>query len=1123
MAEKVEQLAATSQPSTGIYGDEHLKLLSKRAFDAQQLQDDIESYSPEQSEAGFISDVTDVDGFITRQLDTLIWNQINESTGRTPINALDHLIMEKESAWNEREMAKGKSEFMESLGQGQHGSMGGIGGRDDASTGAMLRAGRPEPAFELDSFGRRGAVGMHGAGRAAGDQAFYYGAPMTPLAKGHAAIVRKIALSQRVRYLQGESGVGVRMNQIDNSRGGATDRKGGELASVGSGGRGGVGNRGHEGRSTANNDSSRTDLDNDTAYSYASHLDPTAVPGVTPVRRPARELADLVTAAASNDALSNEDRLSRSDLEGYQDMMLMLSAIIDESKQTPPNPGAYSAICYDADASRSAGKAVSEHAHLARRQRLALTMGCKRHLEYQMREIWSDFVDTAVQSGQMMPHTSVKGQSGRQRLRSYVCIHDQMGLLGEQSARMKNPRDNMTPVWPFVYHCLRVGDLEGAEEELVTCASAGLHVEEAILVVIRLFRGIIAQLDRTSNAPGGVGSALHTSREVLPSSLLSSLEKADLDKALYKCRDLCEEEEQKADELRNSYRLFILNLVSLTDVDSLLHPSPEIEHYLWGALWFVQWEGLLKLCGYDTISHDSLDNGEAALYEKFLAEGGEKYFDVPDDPQPLRGGDGPPTGADIEPFSPFVYAKVLLCCQRYGDAVEYLWRKQQGFAAVHLMVVCLHYGLILPHRKLTENPRYVGAGGSAIFSASQMNRVPTPATLFRQYTTSPFSLDYPEEACDYLMCLNSCWAAGLQSSRSCINPDPRFWEAERIASETVLAQEFTHLLVSLHRPQLTKLCGEVRCEDAASNASSMASTGREAKSRSSDANVGTNRSSNSASGRNGRLSGRSRGRDPQGPALEYVSRRSRGYLDTHIVDPALVDHLLCRAAYMLLIELHNPENGIYLYQLAGRYADVITELMNQLSELAVPPRHASQRAFWKDMAMSFFNKHLKRGTGPVVLLLEEEEQLGLVKAFETLLSLCGFFDLVSEGKFRDALSLVDSMDIVPKTTEDVQRLVFRVKELDSCLRKGLDALLLQTMECTYQVYLRHKDEKRPTALKKQSGSKQEVQDQVQQGREYVFHTLKARSQALVRFACDISSMLKPDTPTRLSQIDIDML
>ena len=124
MAEKVDQLAATSQPSTGIYGDEHLKLLSKQSFDAQQLQDDIESFLPEQSELSFISDVTDIDGFITRQLDTLIWNQINESTGRTPINALDHIIMEKENAWNEREMVKGKSEFMESLGQGQQGSLG---------------------------------------------------------------------------------------------------------------------------------------------------------------------------------------------------------------------------------------------------------------------------------------------------------------------------------------------------------------------------------------------------------------------------------------------------------------------------------------------------------------------------------------------------------------------------------------------------------------------------------------------------------------------------------------------------------------------------------------------------------------------------------------------------------------------------------------------------------------------------------------------------------------------------------------------------------------------------------------------------------------------------------------
>ena len=160
----------------------------------------------------------------------------------------------------------------------------------------------------------------------------------------------------------------------------------------------------------------------------------------------------------------------------------------------------------------------------------------------------------------------------------------------------------------------------------------------------------------------------------------------------------------------------------------------------------------------------------------------------------------------------------------------------------------------------------------------------------------------------------------------------------------------------------------------------------------------------------------------------------------------------------------------------------------------------------------------------MVLLLEEEEQLGLVKTFETLLSVCSFFDLVSEGKYSDALSLIDSVDMVPNTTEDVQRLAFRAKELDPCLRKTLDALLLQTMECTEQVYLRHKDEKRPMSHQQQSAAKQEVQNQVQQGREYVFHTLKARAQALVLYAVDIGSMLKPDTPTRLSQMElIEML
>ena len=81
--------------------------------------------------------------------------------------------------------------------------------------GATLRAGRSEPAFEVDGLGRHGTISARGVGQGVGDQAFYYGSPMTQLAKGHAAIVKKIALSQRVRYLQGDIGVGTGTKEND--------------------------------------------------------------------------------------------------------------------------------------------------------------------------------------------------------------------------------------------------------------------------------------------------------------------------------------------------------------------------------------------------------------------------------------------------------------------------------------------------------------------------------------------------------------------------------------------------------------------------------------------------------------------------------------------------------------------------------------------------------------------------------------------------------------------------------------------------------------------------------------------------------------------------------------------
>lgn len=80
-----------------------------------------------------------------------------------------------------------------------------------------------------------------------------------------------------------------------------------------------------------------------------------------------------------------------------------------------------------------------------------------------------------------------------------------------------------------------------------------------------------------------------------------------------------------------------------------------------------------------------------ALYDLILEYGGADYF-------------------DRERTTPFKYATILFSCQRYGDAIMYLWTSNKVVAAVHLTVVCLYYGLILPHVPLTQNPLYISSG-----------------------------------------------------------------------------------------------------------------------------------------------------------------------------------------------------------------------------------------------------------------------------------------------------------------------------------------------------------------------------------------------------------------------------
>ncbi len=1043
----MSQSAAAAAAHMGVY-DDSLKILSKKKFDALKLKENIDSYQPKQI-AGYPRDVTAIDGFLTHITDDLIWNQIYDATGRIPGSCVERVVSERHGAWADSEWSRSKTQFMDSLGHRTHkwrnstvlgsvaesasakqGHPSVIDMRESAGlvrskSGIVVGSGITSSSSNSLNIGDVGgsraqsdtkskimsgttSQAMGGAESSAGATMLaltlpLHGLPMSPFARAHSAIVRRMVLFQQ-----------------DQQQGRKEDTS------------------------------------------------------AEKVIRPAKEFLEEINEAIASRSATETDNLSRKDLEGYGDIVQMLSEIAGESKRSPAQPGTFSSICFDRARSDISGGLTTQaereftlaHARAMRRVRLQLTIGCKQHLENQMRGLWDEFVDGAVQRGRMALHPLVQGEgeSSRQKLRAYVRIRDQMSSNSGPSGmrfkayQIRSPRDGgATPMWPFVYHCLRVGDLEGAVTELRICKKEGLQVESAIIVALDLFRKILLAHEENSTSPGA--PTWSGSEQIY----LTTFEANDLKEAINICQQLYfAEDQQKNPEKKCMYRLFVLNLISLSDIDLFSTAPyedavPEIEHYLWGSMWYIQWNGILKICGFDSLPDEIPDNGELELYDNILGFGGEAYFEAPLDAF---------DDASFEPFSPFTYAKVLICCQRYGDAVNYLWRKDKIFPAIHLALVCLHYGLILPQRPLTENPKYNGPNASV--SATSYGN-PEPSNIIRVYTSAPFALDYAEEAVDYIMCLNSCWRNGVINLRERINPDTLYWDAESILAENRLAQEFTYLFTSLDKRQLLKICGEVK-------------TGASTASPADKANTSI-------------------------PVLDSLTARTFGYIDRHIRNSNVVDDLLSRAAHYLLTTARDAEGAIHLYQLAGRYADVLQELISQIGIVLVPPHN--DRAFWKNAAVSFYDTFIQKGLGPVVLLLQKLDQAHLAKTLGDLLNLCSFIELFTEGNIQDALMVLDAIDLLPQQKADVPRFAGKFSSLHPAIRKATNDILINAMECTRRMYMRRKNE----ANAEYSG---------QSSNDMTLLQLRNRAHAIVCFSISVSSYLRQDTPQRLSQVESSM-
>ena len=304
---------------------------------------------------------------------------------------------------------------------------------------------------------------------------------------------------------------------------------------------------------------------------------------------------------------SLEDDMNQQELICYKDVVKMMSEIVGESMDSArcPEAGTFSSICFH----------ESQVGPSTRRlMRARLTSGAKKHLEKQKYDEWNAEIDEAVMQGRLRVSEADFSESRQQRIRSYVGFSFHLGsfvipqdaAFSPKSAKISDILEVRVPVWALLFHYLRVGELEGAINEIERCRQRGLVIDDATLVCLHCMKSL-AEPD---------------------SQPLSPLERQALYDAMYRCHVLFEEEFNKpcidpcAPRSRDPYKALVLNLLSIgAEEDAMsdllevvLGSNFQIEDYLWGSLWFVTWSNVAQL--EDHVAQGAMVHGLANLRSK---------------------------------------------------------------------------------------------------------------------------------------------------------------------------------------------------------------------------------------------------------------------------------------------------------------------------------------------------------------------------------------------------------------------------------------------------------------------------------------------------------------------------
>lgn len=470
----------------------------------------------------------------------------------------------------------------------------------------------------------------------------------------------------------------------------------------------------------------------------------------------------------ASEAIKQYDFYSDNDLKGYRFLLTLISAMTGEGAMGPSGknkPGYFSPVVVDSPNLSSTREKSERREHLSE--------GAKSHLESDFRtnvilpesaaysrNVTGSFKSRDLEGGlEPVPSHSKHDSTLISEVQRYVSAV----LPASSHSHSYNAEvdEHGVLLWPQVYYCIRIGALSQARDLLrkdevnynYFCAIDGLLQLESnesdafsatdILTYIVKCK---AEYNETINYEFGQNSQ--------GGALLDA--------------------ESDASEVHFQYKMQVLNLLGLVNLDALCAGEhlrdTTIQDFLWVNLWFRHWSHILeeKIPSKHGTVLPTVVN-ESDIFYRVMDAGGADDFD--------------PDGGLC-----FEFAMILCCCHQFGGAVEHLFRQGRIFAAVHILVCCLHYGLVIPYLPLAM--------------PMQTSRSTTPKDLLLAWVNSSRVSLSVKQKVDYLAALDSLW----------VNNNPRRTDIQSFKSDEVRTDAFCRLLCEARDDEVLLLTVDYRLE-----------------------------------------------------------------------------------------------------------------------------------------------------------------------------------------------------------------------------------------------------------------------------------------------------------------------